>query len=135
MRKLALMAVRTLGETHWGQRIVRAALGGAGLGMAPLWVRHFLIPFLAPVRTRFAQASLQARPGGPSYYVLIRLAKSDSADHRGSTGAVTQVQDSEFRSWPQRGQSPLQSSRQSVRTGRDKSTCSRSTSSSARPPS
>jgi hypothetical protein len=41
MWKLAFMAVRTFGETNRNQRIVRAALGGAGLGMAPLWVRHF----------------------------------------------------------------------------------------------
>jgi hypothetical protein len=39
--QLALVAVGALGETDRGQRIVRTALGGAGLRVAPLWIRHF----------------------------------------------------------------------------------------------
>src|ERR1700735_177486 len=39
-------------------------------------------------------------PGGSSNYVFIRLARSESAAHRGSTGAASQVHDSEFRSRP-----------------------------------
>src|SRR5579862_550407 len=38
--QLALVAVRALGNTGGGQRIMCAAFGGAGLGVAPLWIRH-----------------------------------------------------------------------------------------------
>jgi hypothetical protein len=40
MRELPLVAVRALGEPARCQKVVRAALGSAGLGVAPLWVRH-----------------------------------------------------------------------------------------------
>jgi hypothetical protein len=41
MGKLALVATGTLGETNGSERVVRAAFGGAGLGVAPLGIRHF----------------------------------------------------------------------------------------------
>ncbi len=37
MRQLALVAVRALAQANRGKSIVRTALGGTGLGMAPLW--------------------------------------------------------------------------------------------------
>src|SRR5215813_14761601 len=40
MRQLALMTIRALRDSGGGQRIMCAALGGAGLGVAPLWIRH-----------------------------------------------------------------------------------------------
>src|ERR1700761_2919398 len=55
-----------------------------------------------------------------------------SASQRGSLASCSQEQDSVLRFRPQRGQSPLQSGLHSVLAGRDKSTCSRSTSSSNR---
>ena len=46
MRLLALVAVRALRETDGSQAIMGAALGGAGLGVAPLWICHYRFPFL-----------------------------------------------------------------------------------------
>jgi hypothetical protein len=40
MRKLALVAARAFRETDRGERIVCTTLGGAGLGVTPLWIRH-----------------------------------------------------------------------------------------------
>src|ERR1700735_987489 len=40
MRALALVTIRTLGKPAGREKIVRAALRCAGLGMAPLWIRH-----------------------------------------------------------------------------------------------
>jgi hypothetical protein len=50
MGKLALMAAGALGGAGCGQRIMGATLGGAGLGVTPLWIRHFkfLSRFLLP---------------------------------------------------------------------------------------
>src|ERR1700733_11273680 len=70
----------------------------------------------------------------PRRYDLIRLLKPANAPQRGSLGPESQSHAVSLRFWPQRGQSPLQSGWHSVRAGRDRSTCSRSTSSSARPP-
>jgi hypothetical protein len=41
MRQLPLMAMRTLRKSKSGQRVMRTPLGGAGLGVTPLWIRHF----------------------------------------------------------------------------------------------
>jgi hypothetical protein len=40
VRELAFVAVGALGEADGGKRVVGAALGGAGLGVTPLWIRH-----------------------------------------------------------------------------------------------
>ena len=50
--KLALVAVRALGEAGRGQKIVAAALGSPLLGVAPFWIRHCSIPFNRPRRLR-----------------------------------------------------------------------------------
>src|ERR1017187_999252 len=60
---------------------------------------------------------------------LIRPRSPASASQRGSLGPTSQLHIWLLRFSPQRGQSPLQSALHSVLTGRDKSTCSRSTSS------
>jgi hypothetical protein len=52
MRKLALMAVRALGEAGGGQEVVAAALSRPLLGVAPFWIRHCSIPFDRPRRLR-----------------------------------------------------------------------------------
>src|SRR6202050_3315900 len=61
------------------------------------------------------------------FYVFILLRRSASAVHRASTWLASQAQTSLFRFSPQRGQSPLQSSRQSALAGRESNTCSRNT--------
>ena len=50
VRKLALMAVRALGEAGRAQEVVAAALGSALFGVAPFWIRHCGIPFNRPRR-------------------------------------------------------------------------------------
>src|SRR5664279_914505 len=40
MRQFALVAIRTFAQTDWCEGVVCAALGSAGLGVAPLWIRH-----------------------------------------------------------------------------------------------
>jgi ABC-type cobalamin transport system permease subunit len=45
MGKLALVAVRALGEAGRGQEVVAAALGSPLFGVAPFWIRHCSIPF------------------------------------------------------------------------------------------
>jgi hypothetical protein len=42
VRRFRLVALRTQAGGRRRQRIVRAALGGAGLGMASFWIRHAL---------------------------------------------------------------------------------------------
>ena len=120
-----------------GQRVVRAALGGAGLGVAPLWIRH--CRFLSAVLPGGMSAHLRARgtTANSSFFqlsVFILLRRSASADHRASALACFASTVSEFRFFPQCGQSPLQSSRQSALAGRESNTCSRNTSSTARRP-
>jgi hypothetical protein len=56
--QLALVAVGTLGEAGGSQRVMRATLGGAGLGVAPLRIRHDRFLSIGAV-TRFA---LRAAP-------------------------------------------------------------------------
>src|SRR5271170_7369605 len=46
MGLLALVAVRALGQADRSQAVVGAALGGASLGVAPLWICHYRLPFL-----------------------------------------------------------------------------------------
>src|SRR5580698_7014713 len=41
VRELLFVTVGALGEADGRQRIVRAPLGGAGLGVAPLWICHY----------------------------------------------------------------------------------------------
>jgi hypothetical protein len=50
MGKLALMAVRALGEAGRGQEVVAAALRSPLLGVAPFRIRHCSIPFNRPRR-------------------------------------------------------------------------------------
>src|SRR5882757_4655725 len=50
--QLAFVAIRTLGESGGSQRVVRAALGGAGLGMAPLRIRHDRFLSIRPLISR-----------------------------------------------------------------------------------
>jgi hypothetical protein len=52
MGKLALVAVRALGEASGGQEVVAAAFGSPLLGVAPFWIRHCSIPFNRPRRLR-----------------------------------------------------------------------------------
>src|ERR1700733_9133879 len=52
MRKLALVAVRALGEAGGGQEVVAAALGSPLLGVAPFRIRHCSVPFNRPRRLR-----------------------------------------------------------------------------------
>jgi hypothetical protein len=40
VRELAFVAAGALGEADEGERVMGAALGGAGLGVTPLWIRH-----------------------------------------------------------------------------------------------
>ena len=40
VRRLRLVTVRALGEADRLQRVMRPALGGPGLGMSSLWIRH-----------------------------------------------------------------------------------------------
>ena len=113
--------------------------------MAPLRIRHGAIPFeFCPLtlvggrRNRGASDStgqLTARYDAPCYKTLnnqdlIRLRNPVNPSQRGSVGPSSQEQGWVLRLAPQCGQSPLQSGLHSVLTGRDKSTCSRSTSSS-----
>jgi hypothetical protein len=46
VRQLPLVTAGALRGAGCGERVVRAALGGAGLGVTPLWVRHCRIPFV-----------------------------------------------------------------------------------------
>jgi hypothetical protein len=64
MGKLALVTVGTLTKTDRSKGIVRAALGGAGLGMAPLWIRHY--KFLSCVRRASVAATTLAQLAGQS---------------------------------------------------------------------
>jgi hypothetical protein len=50
VRKLALVAVRALGEAGGGQEVVAAAFGSPLLRVAPFRIRHCGIPFNRPRR-------------------------------------------------------------------------------------
>src|SRR5262245_37140614 len=52
MRRFGLVAVRALAEAHGFERIVRAALGRARLGMSSFWIRHRLSQASVPRITR-----------------------------------------------------------------------------------
>ena len=62
MGKLALMAVRALGEAGGGQKIVAAALGSSLFGVAPFRIRHCSIPFDRPCRLREETCERKHRP-------------------------------------------------------------------------
>src|SRR5580698_4906989 len=115
--------------------------------MAPFRIRHDAFPFefcppsfLAGGGTGKRQVSLgrlTATSNAPcskclNFQDLIRLRNPVNPSQRGSFGPSSQEQGWVLRLAPQRGQSPLQSGLHSVLTGKDKSTCSRSTSSSNR---
>src|SRR5216683_4518606 len=58
MGKLALVAVRALGEAGGGQEVVAAAFGSPLLGVAPFRIRHLQYPFQS------AAAVTQAKHAG-----------------------------------------------------------------------
>ncbi len=58
MRLLAFVAVGALGEADGGQPVMLAALGGAGLGVTPLWICHYRFPFLPACRAAYARSRL-----------------------------------------------------------------------------
>ena len=147
MGQLLFVAVRALREPGGGKKVVGTAEGGAARGVAPFRIRHDAIPFdscplacLAGARNVSAPeypGRIAARGDAPCskeliFQDLIRPRNPVSASQRGSLGPASQEQGCVLRLAPQRGQSPLQSGLHSVLTGRDKSTCSRSTSSSNR---
>src|SRR6185437_9658462 len=150
VRQLLLVAVRTLRHAAGAQKVVRAAIGGAARRMAPLRIGHGAIPFVTPPpahplgskNQRDIHAPLFGHSFGPgeapflsrglNSQDLIRPRNPARASQRGSAGPSSHVHVWLFRFTPQRGQSPLQSGLHSVLAGSDKSTCSRSTSSSNR---
>jgi len=65
------VAVRTLGERVLRQRVVRAASGGAFLGVSPFWIRHgkFLF-FRYPIQAQLGW-DFPIRCFGPARIVYI----------------------------------------------------------------
>ena len=85
VRRLRLAALRAVAGRGRGQRVVRAALAAAGLGVASFWIRHRLCP---------GSSALSARQPG-------------------IFPATWQSHVASFRLVPQFGHSPLQSARHS----------------------
>ena len=97
VRRLQLAALRARAERDRRQRVVRAALGGAGLGVAAFGIRH--------------RSSSGSRSG--CRQSVLRVTSALSTESRGSTHSVLHWQVSTLRSIPQLGHSPWQSGRQS----------------------
>src|SRR4051812_5448468 len=119
MRHLLLVAAGALGEGRGGEKVMRAALGGACFGMASFRIWHCV-------------TLLSFRISSLSYCFNLSL-MSASAAHRGSLCCTLQSHSTRFLFWPHCGHSPLQSALHRLCMGTARKICSFSTSSSSMP--